>query len=167
MISDSRFASDTISTCVLSAKARTRCAASFPRAISSAASRSRSARILAKVASKLARGRSVRFKRTSTTSMPSGSAFSIAALRIRDIRTARSELRISFELTEPRTSRISLFKMLSKRLSATCTPPVPTASRNWFTSVIRYRVNASTTKRRSSKGVTSSGSTSRLKIRSS
>ena len=62
--------------------------------------------------------------------MPIARPLTFAPVNIRSIKSARSELKISFEETEPNTSRNSFRKIPSKRPSAASSPPVPTASRN-------------------------------------
>ena len=130
-------ASETISTWVLSACALIFCAASSPLAISSAASRSRSARILAKVASRFWFGRSVRFSLTSMIDTPRFSASIFAVSLMLFINAALSAERTVLEATEPSTCLVAALRIRSSRLSADRTPPTPTASLNLMTSKIR------------------------------
>ena len=90
-----------------------------------------------------------------------------ASSRIWFISPVRSSDSTLVEGTEPRTSRMAVLTIGSSRPRAVWMPPVPTACRKRTGSVIRQRAKASTTSRRSSSGVTSSGEVGRPRIRSS
>ena len=100
-------------------------------------------------------------------SIPRPPEFERASSRIWFIKLVRSSDRTEVEGTVPRTPRMASITIGSRRISAAWMPCTPTAWRNRTGSVMRQRANASTTRRRSSSGVTSSGLVGRPRMRPS
>ena len=139
--------------------ARTRCAASSPRDRSSVASRSRSARIRSNVASRFCSGRSF-----GSASRRSRRCLAPAPACVATVRDVVHQGRPVVRKHRVRRHRAHLFtdggvqNQLSSRSARLAMVAMPSAWRNCTTSEIRHRANArSTTSRRSSSGVTSSG----------